>query len=110
MANQSVLGKIRKLDQERDELLKSAKKEALDAAKAAIADLGELGFQYELREVGSSAKPAQGTKRAPKGGPCAVCGFETNPAHDGRKHRPQGENKKPFSESELKELGLKKTV
>jgi len=34
--------------------------------------------------------------------------FATNPPHDSRKHRRQGEEKRPFTQEELEELGLER--
>ena len=44
----SVLEEIRKLDEQKAKLLEGAKIEALNAAKAAISTLAELGFNYTL--------------------------------------------------------------
>ncbi len=40
--------------------------------------------------------------------PCTVCNFATVPNHDARKHRAQGDDKKPFTAKQLEELGMKK--
>jgi hypothetical protein len=40
-------------------------------------------------------------------GPCRVCKFKTQPAHDGRMHRAQ-KRKQPFKEADLKSLGLRR--
>lgn len=41
-------------------------------------------------------------------GECPICKFETSPPHDGRKHRFQGDDKKPLTAAELREFGLQK--
>ena len=46
----SVLDKLKALDDQRAKLLDDAKKEALEAAHKAIADLNALGFYYRLVE------------------------------------------------------------
>jgi hypothetical protein len=46
----SVLEKLKALDAQRAQLLEDAKKEALDNAKKAVAELNELGFHYSLTE------------------------------------------------------------
>ena len=46
----SVLDKLKALDEERAKLLEDAKKEALEAAHRAIADLNALGFDFRLVE------------------------------------------------------------
>lgn len=58
----SVLDEIRKLDEQKKQLLQSAKSEALKKAKQAIDELNELGFNYELVERDTGAKP-RGTRR-----------------------------------------------
>lgn len=55
----SILDQIRKLDEQKAQLLQGAKKEALDAAQKAIRALNELGFNYRLSE-------GQSTERAPR--------------------------------------------
>jgi hypothetical protein len=110
----SVLEKLKALDAQRAQLLEGAKKEALDNAEKAVAELNELGFHYSLTE-GASASPAraprkassQAPKRQKKDVPCPICRFKTNPPHDGRLHRSQ-KTKKPFTVEELMEKHLAK--
>jgi hypothetical protein len=103
------IARIKQLDQERAQLISSARKEALDRAKAAIADLSALGFNYRLLEGGKTSK-----RSAPNGtgfvkdAPCPVCKFKTSPLHDARKHKRQGKRKRPFTPAELKELAFEK--
>jgi hypothetical protein len=40
---------------------------------------------------------------------CPVCGFATTPSHDARKHRGQGNKKRPFTSKQLKEFGFVKS-
>jgi hypothetical protein len=109
----SVLEKLKALDAQRAQLLDDAKKEALDNAEKAVAELNELGFHYSLTAGASTTARAprkttsQVLKRAPRDLPCAICHFKTMPHHDGRMHRAQ-KTKKPFSVEELMEKGLAK--
>jgi hypothetical protein len=114
----SVLEKLKALDAQRAQLLDDAKKEALDNAEKAVAELNELGFHYTLTEGASISTPtpraprktssqAQATKRQAKDLPCPICHFKTSPHHDGRMHRSQ-KTKKPFSVEELMEKHLAK--
>jgi hypothetical protein len=114
----SVLEKLKALDAQRATLLEGAKKEALDNAEKAVAELNELGFHYTLTEGAStpSASPraprkpssqAQAPKRQARDLPCPICHFKTTPHHDGRMHRSQ-KSKKPFTVEELMEKGLTK--
>ena len=96
----TVLEKIKALDAQRAQLLEDAKKEALDNAEKAVAELNELGFHYTLTEgaSGISIEPraprkassqAQAPKRQARDLPCPICHFKTTPHHDGRMHRSQ---------------------
>ena len=58
----TVLEKLKALDAQRAQLLEGAKKEALDNAEKAVAELNELGFHYTLTE---GASP-QSQHRAPR--------------------------------------------
>jgi hypothetical protein len=108
----SVLEKLKALDAQRAQLLEGAKKEALDNAEKAVAELNELGFDYSLVEGASPARTprkegTQAPKRQSKDLPCPICKFKTTPHHDGRMHRSQ-KPKKPFNVEELMEKGLTK--
>jgi hypothetical protein len=112
----TVLEKLRALDAQRAQLLEGAKKEALDNAEKAVAELNELGFHYTLTEgarvsVSTPRAPrktsSQATKRQPRDLPCPICHFKTTPHHDGRMHRSQ-KTKKPFTVEELMERHLAK--
>jgi hypothetical protein len=100
----SAAEQIRKLDDQRKKLIEGAKAEAIQNVQKAIDDLNALGFSYRLVEA---------TVAGPKGAlwkssdrPCPICKFKTVPSHDGRRHRSQGDNKRPFNAQELSDLGL----
>jgi hypothetical protein len=108
----TVLEKLRALDAQRVQLLEGAKKEALDKAEKAVAELNELGFDYSLIEGALPPRaPRKAASQAPKRQardlPCPICKFKTTPHHDGRMHRSQ-KSKKPFTVEELMEKGLTK--
>jgi hypothetical protein len=109
----TVLEKLKALDAQRAQLLEGAKKEALDNAERAVAELNELGFDYRLVDGGESTAIAlrkagtQTPKRQARDLPCPICKFKTTPHHDGRMHRSQ-KSKKPFTVEELMEKGLTK--
>ena len=112
----TVLEKLKALDAQRAQLLDDAKKEGLENAEKAVAELNELGFHYTLTEGATSTvlparAPRKAASQAPKGQPrdlpCPVCHFKTTPHHDGRMHRSQ-KTKKPFSVEELMERHLAK--
>jgi hypothetical protein len=111
----TVLEKLKILDAQRAQLLDDAKKEALDNAERAVAELNELGFHYSLTEGATTTSPAraprkassQAPKRQASDLPCPICHFKTTPHHDGRMHRSQ-KTKKPFTVEELMERHLAK--
>jgi hypothetical protein len=114
----SVLEKLKALDAQRAQLFDDAKKEALENAEKAVAELNELGFHYSLTEGASTYTPtlraprktssqAQAPKRQARDLPCPICHFKTTPHHDGRMHRSQ-KTKKPFTVEELMEKHLAK--
>jgi hypothetical protein len=110
----TVLEKLKALDAQRAQLLEGAKKEALDNAEKAVAELNELGFDYRLTEGATStpraprkASQTQAPKRQARDLPCPICHFKTTPHHDGRMHRSQ-KSKKPFTVEELMERHLAK--
>lgn len=95
------------LKAEADTLFAKAKDEALSKARQAIAELNGLGFTYDIIDTDKKSKTAK-TKRQAKAGACPICTFETSPYHNGRQHRAQGHDKRPFTADELAELGLSK--
>jgi hypothetical protein len=111
----SVLEKLKALDAQRAQLLDDAKKEALENAEKAVAELNDLGFHYTLTEGATSPSPARAPRKASSPAPkrqardlpCPICHFKTSPHHDGRMHRSQ-KSKKPFSVEELMERHLAK--
>jgi hypothetical protein len=111
----TVLEKLKALDAQRAQLLEGAKKEALDNAEKAVAELNELGFHYSLVEGASTPSAARAPRKAgsqtptrqARDVPCPICKFKTTPHHDGRMHRSQ-KSKHPFSVEELMEKGLTK--
>jgi hypothetical protein len=113
----TVLEKLKALDAQRATLLEDAKKEALDNAEKAVAELNELGFHYSLTEGAparsapraprKASSQAQVPKRQARDVPCPICNFKTTPHHDGRMHRSQ-KSKHPFTVEELMERHLAK--
>jgi hypothetical protein len=109
MAEKSAIQRIKDLDAERASIFDQAKEEALEKAKAAVAELNALGLNYTLSNAAGKQGKTSPTqeKRAIKAAACPICEFQTAPPHDGRTHRNQ-KKKGPFSAPELKEKGLVK--
>jgi hypothetical protein len=103
------MDQIRALDEQKNKLLEDAKREAMEKAQSAIAELNELGFNYRLIEGAPSSRASRGesrkgTRSVDPNKPCPICGFKTTPPHDARAHRSQAD-KKPFTAEELKTRG-----
>jgi hypothetical protein len=111
VAEKSAIQRIKDPGAERASIFDHAKEEALERAKAAVAELNGLGFNYTLTNgAGKQAKAGPGKgkgKGAIKAAACPICEFQTAPPHDGRTQRNQ-KKKGPFSVTELKEKGLVK--
>jgi hypothetical protein len=109
MADKSAIQRIKELDEERGRIFDQAKEEALEKAKAAIAELNALGLDYTHVNGERKAAPAPTASVPNKGtvkdAPCKICGFKTDPIHDARAHRSQTK-KKPFTAAELEEKEL----
>jgi hypothetical protein len=112
----TALERLKTLDAERERILSDAKREALDRANQALHALNDLGFSYRLVEGGGRGRPParekrQGTRAraaaAPGARPCPICGFATDPPHDGRAHRGQSQ-KAAFTGAELEARGLRR--
>jgi hypothetical protein len=101
-AVKSAIQCIKDPDAERASIFEQAKEEALEKAKAAVAELNALGLNYTL----STGAGRQGTRGAGKGiikpAACPICKFPTSSPHDTRTHRNQ-KKKGLFSAAELKE-------
>ena len=113
----SVLQQLKELDKQRDQLLADAKKEALQKAQEAVAELNALGFSYRLELNGGStsgggSRSRKGTRKLDPNRPCPICNFRTKPPHDGRTHtaKRQPGGKAPFTEKELAAHGFKKVA
>ena len=109
MKQPTVLEKLKELDEQRDQLLSDAKRDALTRAEEAVSELNALGFHYYLGEGEARPMPARRAKQAiatksarhvPIDAPCPICNFRTDRPHDGRSHRMQ-KRKRPFNDKEL---------
>ena len=101
--------RLKEIEAERSSILDAAKNELLAEIKGLIDELNGFGFNYRLTEGGR--RGAEGSRKGtPQANPdraCPICNFKTNPPHDARRHRGQ-ENKKPFTNRELEEMGMQK--
>lgn len=111
----TALDRIKQLDEERGRLMSEAKGEAMNRANEAIGALNALGFNYRLSEGAlnrRSTDRAEGSRKGTRSvnaeRPCPICGFKTNPPHDARAHRAQGDKKRAFTADELSAKGMKK--
>jgi hypothetical protein len=96
MAEKSIQ-RIKDLDAERASIFDQAKEEALEKAKAAVAELNGLGLNYTLTSGGKASKAGSAKgKGAIKAAACPICEFQTTPPHDGRTHRKSKEERPIF--------------
>jgi DNA repair exonuclease SbcCD ATPase subunit len=110
----SVIDEIRELKAQVESKTEQAKAEALESGREAINFLRELGIDNDtiLKELGFRARTKSPREKAAErtssnDEPCPICGFRTDPPHDGRSHRGQSK-KRPFTTEDLAEKGLTK--
>lgn len=103
---QKILDEIKKLEGRKQEAIKQLVAERDAKVKEYNDALAELGYKDEDEEPEPTAVKEKRQRKAPEG-PCPICNFATEPAHDGRKHRQQNP-KGPFTAAELAKFGLKK--
>ena len=106
----SAVQQLKALDEQRAKILETAKTDALAKANEAVEELNALGFQVRAHRPHAEAEAkatTTGNKREPSGNECGYCHFKTIPPHDKRSHRTQTK-KRPFTDAELKELGMVK--
>jgi hypothetical protein len=78
VAEKSAIQRIKDLDAERAGIFDQAKEEALEKARAAVAELNALGLNYTLTSGGKAAKAGSGKgKGAIKAAVCPICEFQT---------------------------------
>lgn len=107
MAEQSNLERLKELDAEREKLVDASVSEAIAQINNLISELSALGQTFELVKVdGRKTRKASSTSREKS--QCTICKFDTIPQHDGRTHRDQRENKRPYTDKELAKHGLVK--
>jgi hypothetical protein len=91
---EQVLKQIADIESLRGEAIQ----EILGQRKALDDQLKTLGYEDGLRK-----RPQGGRRTIDPTKPCTICKFITDPAHDSRKHRGQGDKKRPFTPKELEE-------
>lgn len=79
--------------------------EILGQRKVLDDQLKTLGF-----ESGVGRRPQGGRRVIDPTKPCTICKFITDPPHDSRKHRGQGDKKRPFTPKELEEFHMTKVA
>ena len=94
---------IRKLEEQKQALVKVEKEKIVEQVKALVGKLKELGFSYDFGPM----EDGKGTKRSRQPRICKVCGFATEPVHDERRHKKE-HKKGPFDDKDLERIGLKK--
>src|SRR5271166_3486468 len=80
---------------------------AVDEQRAKILETAKTDALTDLTPKPKAKATTTGNKREPSGNECGYCHFKTIPPHDKRSHRTQ-KKKRPFTDAELKELGMMK--
>jgi hypothetical protein len=102
----NIVNRIEALDKERSALISK-----LADARNSLNDQFSKWLPESLTPAGSRGGKNRGGKREAKPGTqCSICGFATEPYHDGRlkAHRDQGEKKRPLTDNQLKSSGLRR--
>ena len=103
----SIVNELESLETRKGELL-----EQLRRAREAVSASIDKYLPASVKEM--PAKVKEGYNRT-RGGrtfdrPCQICGFKTEPYHDGRlkAHRDQGKHKKALTDAQLTELEMRR--
>ena len=103
------LDRLKQLDDERASIIEAARAAAFAQAEEAVALLNAIGYTCEIAFAPEPAAAPRKTARPVRTNrPCPICEFRTDPPHDARRHRSQGEHKQPFGDEELMQLGLRR--
>lgn len=102
----SALARVHELQQEIARLSAQARDEAIAQASQAVQILNALGLPYRL--VDDTVR-APVRKRKQRSLDCHICGFTTDPPHNARKHKAQGDDARAFTDDELVTLGLRRS-
>jgi hypothetical protein len=101
----TIVNRIEALDKERSELIQK-----LADARNSLNDQFSKWLPDSLTQAGArSGRGKAGKREVRPGAPCSICGFATEPYHDGRlkAHREQGE-KKPLTDEQLEAARLER--
>jgi len=93
---EKLQGQIAEIDEKLRDMRSSRQNELLS-------ELKELGWSPTAARTGRKTAASGGKRKSSSDAVCPICQV---PGHDGRAHRSQGKNKKPFTKEELRERGL----
>jgi hypothetical protein len=105
MSTISAVEQVKKLKLQVQELQSQAHEEIMAKITSALAELKDLGFDYELTVTGKPAKSTAGTKKPDVIKPCEFCTYMGKPMygksdlnHSSKAHNRQQKDKKKFPE------------
>ena len=105
----SIVNELERLESRKGELLEQLRK-ARETVSASI----DKYVPASVKDMPAKVKDSYNRTRAGSGRtfdkPCQICGFRTEPYHDGRlkAHRDQGKNKRPLTDAQLAELEMRR--
>jgi hypothetical protein len=93
----NIVNRIEALDKERAELVKK-----LADARTSLNEQFNKWIPESIVAVGAKVK-SKGKREVKPGTSCSICGFATDPPHDGRLkvHRDQGKNKRALTDNQI---------
>jgi hypothetical protein len=103
----TMLKRLSEIEAERQELIQGIEGKFIQDIRDQLRELEQFGLHYKIVR-GDRDRQQRTTRPLDPSKPCGVCGFVTEPPHDSRSHRFQGEEKKVFGVKELEQLKLKK--
>jgi hypothetical protein len=100
----NIVNRIEALDTEKGQLLQKLR----DARESLNSQFNKYLPDSIMSGAAAVKSKVQGKRERKPGAACSICGFATNPPHDGRlkAHRDQGEKKKPLTDSQLEASNL----
>lgn len=102
----SAVERALKLQEELASLKEEAIEELLNQKKDLDFQLSQLGYREQPRYVPPTSKPGVGKPIGSKPAEQKYCPICKVNGHDGRAHRSQGADKRPFTDEERNALGL----
>ena len=103
----SIVNELERLESRKGELL-----EQLRRARETVSASFDKYLPAGVKDMPAKVKESYNRARSGRtfDNPCQICGFKTEPYHDGRlkAHRDQGKKKQPLTDSQLADLEMRR--